>query len=63
MITRHTIAFAATGAASLLAISLLALGINIYDWGVALMFLAPLVIYGLVQMGRRLERWADRSQL
>jgi hypothetical protein len=32
--------------------------INSRDWGVALMLIMPLVVYGLMRLARRLERWA-----
>ncbi|MCA1770253.1 MAG: hypothetical protein LC652_10035 [Halomonas sp.] len=32
--------------------------INNRDWGVALMLLAPFVVYGLLRLGRALEDWA-----
>lgn len=35
--------------------------INNRDWGVGLMLLAPLVVYGLMRLGRALEGWARAS--
>ncbi|MGM0693840.1 MAG: hypothetical protein ACQEUN_10635 [Pseudomonadota bacterium] len=32
--------------------------INSRDWGVGLMLLTPLVVYGLMRLGRALEDWA-----
>lgn len=32
--------------------------LNNRDWGVALMLLAPFVIYALMRLGRTLETWA-----
>ena len=32
--------------------------INTRDWGILLMLLAPVVIYGLIHAGRRLAEWA-----
>ncbi|CAD5259305.1 MULTISPECIES: hypothetical protein [Halomonadaceae] len=50
--------------------SLVALGIvvplvwliNNRDWGVALMFLVPFIVYGLMRLGRSLEAWANAAQ-
>ncbi|WP_018233947.1 hypothetical protein [Thioalkalivibrio thiocyanodenitrificans] len=33
--------------------------INTRDWGVALMLLAPFIVYGLIRMARMLAEWAD----
>jgi len=35
--------------------------INNRDWGIGLMLLAPLVVYGLMRLGRALEAWARAS--
>lgn len=32
--------------------------INNYDWGIGLMLLVPLFIYGLMRLARGLEAWA-----
>jgi len=32
--------------------------INTRDWGIGLMLLAPLVVYGLMRLARALESWA-----
>lgn len=41
-----------------LAITPFALAINRYDWGVALLLVAPLLVWLLMRAGRALERWA-----
>ena len=35
--------------------------INNRDWGIGLMLLAPLVVYGLMRLARGLEAWARGS--
>ncbi len=35
-----------------------ALAINRFDWGVGLLLVAPLLVWLLMQIGKRLERWA-----
>ncbi|MGE4533055.1 hypothetical protein [Halomonas sp.] len=35
--------------------------INNRDWGIGLMLLAPLVVYGLMRLARGLEAWARAS--
>ncbi|TDB04744.1 hypothetical protein [Halomonas marinisediminis] len=35
--------------------------INNRDWGVGLILLAPLLVYGLMRLGRSLESWARAS--
>lgn len=37
------------------------LAINYYDWGVALLLVAPLVVWLLIRMGKALERWANNE--
>ncbi|MBB3230727.1 hypothetical protein [Halomonas stenophila] len=32
--------------------------INTRDWGVALMLVVPVAVYGLLRLGRALEDWA-----
>lgn len=32
--------------------------INTHDWGILLMFVAPLAVWGLIRLGRRLADWA-----
>lgn len=32
--------------------------INTQDWGILLMFVAPVAVYGLIRLGRRLAEWA-----
>ncbi|GAB2710810.1 hypothetical protein [Halomonas garicola] len=32
--------------------------INNRDWGIALMLIMPVVVYGLMRLARRLEHWA-----
>ncbi|MFD2190675.1 hypothetical protein [Pistricoccus aurantiacus] len=32
--------------------------INTQDWGVAMIFPAPFIVYGLMKVARRLEEWA-----
>ncbi|XKE45358.1 hypothetical protein LG302_18725 [Halomonas organivorans] len=36
----------------------LAWGIHARDWGVALMLVVPVAVYGLLRLGRTLEAWA-----
>ena len=52
------LAYAAAGLILVLVISVLAWAINSYDWGVALMLLAPFVVWGLIRLARALESWA-----
>ncbi len=40
-------------------VTLFALAINRFDWGVGLMLLAPLVTWLVLRLGRWLERWAS----
>lgn len=40
-------------------VSLFALAINRFDWGVGLIFFAPLVVWLLLRLGGSLERWAN----
>ncbi|NWN81956.1 MAG: hypothetical protein HLX48_03020 [Halomonas sp.] len=35
--------------------------INNRDWGVGLILLAPVLVYGLMRLGRALEGWARAS--
>jgi hypothetical protein len=42
-------------------VTLYVLAINRFDWGVALILAAPLVVWLLLRMGRMLERWAGGS--
>lgn len=35
--------------------------INNRDWGVVLMFIAPVIIYGLIRLARKLSEWAGSS--
>lgn len=56
---RQVIALSLLITSAVIAVSLLALGINTYDWGVALMFLAPFVVYGLIRLWRVLDNWAN----
>ncbi|WP_290649097.1 hypothetical protein [Aquisalimonas sp.] len=58
---RRTIAYSTVGAAFLLVIATLAWTINSYNWGVALMLVAPFVVYGLIRLARRLDAWADNQ--
>lgn len=37
--------------------------INTRDWGVALMLAVPVVVYGLLRLGRGLEGWARTPPL
>tara|TARA_R110001592_G_scaffold232050_1_gene489326 strand:+ start:9378 stop:9578 length:201 start_codon:yes stop_codon:yes gene_type:complete len=37
------------------------LAINSYDWGVGLMLLAPLLVWVLMRMGKKLEDWARNT--
>jgi len=38
-----------------------ALAINRYDWGVALLLVAPIFVWVLMRIGRRLEDWARNT--
>lgn len=38
------------------------LAINRFDWGVALLLVAPLVTWLLLRLGRSLERWASGTR-
>lgn len=38
------------------------MAINSYDWGVGLMILAPLLVWGLMRMGKWLEDWARNTR-
>lgn len=38
-----------------------ALAIKYTDWGVGLLLLAPLLVWLLLRMGQRLERWASNE--
>ncbi len=56
---RQVIALSLLLISAIIAVSLLALGINTFDWGVALMLLAPFVVYGLIRLWRVLDSWAN----
>ncbi len=40
----------------------LALAINRFDWGVGLILLAPLLIWGLIRSGRALDGWSRNAR-
>lgn len=37
------------------------LAINSYDWGVGLLLVAPVLVWVLMRIGKRLEDWARNS--
>jgi uncharacterized membrane protein len=41
-----------------LAVTPFALAINRFDWGVGLLLVAPVLVWLLLRIGRRLERWS-----
>ena len=56
--SRSAIALIAAIVLSLLIITPFVLAIHNYDWGVALVFISPLLVWWLMRMGKSLERWA-----
>lgn len=56
--SRLLLALAAWGLAATAAVLPLVWLIHHRDWGVGLMLLVPLVVYGLMRLGRALEGWA-----
>ncbi|WP_440994982.1 hypothetical protein [Arhodomonas sp. SL1] len=56
---RRFIAFGITGTAFLAVAAVLAWVIHRHDWGVAAILVAPVIVYGLLRLARRLEAWAD----
>ena len=58
-IPRPALAMAAGLLVALAVIAPLAWLVHTRDWGVALILLAPFVIYGLMRLGRTLADWAD----
>ena len=58
-LTRRYAAFATMGLAFVLAMAAMAWVINNHDWGVAMMLLAPFVVWALIRMARRLDAWAQ----
>ncbi len=60
---RHYLAFAAAIAIALAVIGTLAWLINSNDWGIALIFIAPLIVWGLYRIARRLDQWAQGDGL
>lgn len=56
---RKVIALLAGVALCVVVVTLFALAINRFDWGVGLMLVAPLVTWLLLRMGKSLERWAN----
>lgn len=57
--SRKTLALLVGLLLTALMVSAFALAINRYDWGVALILLAPLLVWLVLQMGKGLERWAN----
>ncbi|QFU00199.1 hypothetical protein FIU83_00905 [Halomonas sp. THAF5a] len=55
---RFVLAVAAWCLAAVAVVLPLAWLINTRDWGIALMLLVPVVVYGLLRLGRVLEGWA-----
>lgn len=56
---RRTAALTFLAIVFLATVSAVAWTINTYDWGIALMLLVPLLVYGLIRLARRLEEWVD----
>ncbi len=61
--TRLILAVAAWCLAAVVVILPLVWLINNRDWGVALMLLAPFLVYGLMRLGRALEGWARAAEV
>ncbi len=57
--SRKVIALLAGIALCVVVVTLFALAINRFDWGVGLMLVAPLVTWLVLKMGKSLERWAN----
>ncbi|MEZ5491000.1 MAG: hypothetical protein R3F50_11875 [Gammaproteobacteria bacterium] len=55
---RQSFAIAIGIAICVLTVTPFALAINRFDWGVGLLLVAPLLVWLLLRMGRRLERWS-----
>lgn len=58
MTVRVVIALLIGGVIFLAVMTPLAWIINTQDWGVAMIFPAPFIVYGLMKLARRLEDWA-----
>lgn len=58
MQTRGVIAILIGAVVLLVVVTPVAWIINNKDWGVAMIFPAPFIVYGLMVMVRRLEDWA-----
>jgi len=56
--SRQAFALAIGTAVCVLSITPFALAINRFDWGVGLLLAAPLLVWLLLRMGRRLESWS-----
>jgi hypothetical protein len=56
--SRKTFALVSGIAICLAVMTPFVLAINQFDWGVGLVFVSPLVIWLLLRVCRRLERWA-----
>jgi hypothetical protein len=55
---RKAVALVAGIGLCLLLVTPFALAINRFDWGVALLLVAPLMVWLLLRIGKALERWA-----
>jgi hypothetical protein len=56
--SRQALALVVGTAVCVLAITPFALAINRFDWGVGLLLVAPVLVWVLLRIGQRLERWS-----
>ena len=61
MTTRAVIAIVIGGLVFLATVIPVAWIINTQDWGVAMIFPAPFIVYGLMVVARRLDDWVRRD--
>ncbi|SHE33789.1 hypothetical protein SAMN02745148_00175 [Modicisalibacter ilicicola DSM 19980] len=61
MTARAVIAILVGGVVFLAVVIPVAWIINTQDWGVAMIFPAPLIVYGLMVVARRLDDWVRRD--
>jgi hypothetical protein len=59
---RYQIAFVTAGVVFLVVVTALALTIKTQQWGVAVMFVVPFIVYWLMKLARALENWARADE-
>lgn len=59
--SREAVALIAGVTLCILTVTPFVLVVNTFDWGVSLMIIAPVFVWLLMWIGKRLERWAHNE--